>query len=409
MGAIDFVKWDPAAPPKGIPEESQKSDPGASPLYAYRFPATNLSTFTQLIVYESQEAVLFSKGRIMGKFGPGKYTLNTENLPMLQSLFGIPFGMNNPFTAEVWYVNKLMPLDIDWETDNMRFHDPDYQTMVPLMAKGRYGLQVVDAERFLVKLVGMATEFTAAKLTAHFQGALTSRTKSLLLQTMQSQRIGVKSIGAYLETLSKTLEAGMAAFWEDYGFKLIALYITAVDIDERTEDGKQILKAMAQQSAQSIAGYTWQQGQSFEVAEKALTSGSDMGMLGVMLMAGGMMGGPGSVGSSMMQPQPPSATLAPGASGEWGAKPPVPRDVFCSHCSKKFESTARFCPFCGDPYTPCPRCGIDNDTKATRCVSCGLLFGPQAAPSATTLKCTRCNGPLAPKAPFCPSCGLKAP
>lgn len=44
-------------------------------VFAYRFPQTNLSTYTQLIVYESQEALLFSKGQLMGKFGPGKHTL----------------------------------------------------------------------------------------------------------------------------------------------------------------------------------------------------------------------------------------------------------------------------------------------------------------------------------------------
>ncbi|MBK8365121.1 MAG: SPFH domain-containing protein [Bacteroidetes bacterium] len=95
---IDFVKWDTR------PEEQ---------LFAWKFPETNLSTYTQLIVSESQEAILFSKGQVVGKFGPGKHTLNTENLPILRNLFGIPFGGKNPFTAEVWFVNKLMPLNLD--------------------------------------------------------------------------------------------------------------------------------------------------------------------------------------------------------------------------------------------------------------------------------------------------------
>ena len=93
MAIIDLVKWNP---------ESSVN------VYAWRFPETNLSTYTQLIVHESQEAVLFSKGQVVGKFGPGKHTLSTENLPILRSLFGLPFGGKNPFTAEVWFV-KLWP------------------------------------------------------------------------------------------------------------------------------------------------------------------------------------------------------------------------------------------------------------------------------------------------------------
>jgi membrane protease subunit (stomatin/prohibitin family) len=70
-------------------------------------------------VQESQEAVLFSKGQIMGKFGPGKHTLNTENLPILRNLFGIPFGGKNPFTAEVWFVNKIQFYSINWAVSKM--------------------------------------------------------------------------------------------------------------------------------------------------------------------------------------------------------------------------------------------------------------------------------------------------
>ena len=395
MAAINLVKW----------------NPGSEPLYAYRYKESNLSTFTQLIVSESQEAILFSKGRMIGKFGPGKYTLNTENLPILRNLFGLPFDRgNNPFTAEVWFVNKLMPLNIDWDTDNMRFHDPDYKTMVPIMAKGRYGLKVTDAERFLVKLVGTATEFSADMLTNHFRGALVSKTKSILLQAMQSQQIGVKSIGAYLDSLSQTLHASMLPFWEDYGFALLALYITSIDIDDRTADGQQILNAMAQQSTQSIAGYTWQQNQSFEVAKEAALGGhGNMGVLGAMLMTGGMMGGGSSVGGAMMQPQTPSANISPASSGQFGATPPpTARDVFCSNCSKKFQNTAKFCPFCGDPYTPCPRCGTDNDAKATRCVSCGQHLASTNQVGTAANACSRCGKPMTPDLLFCPSCGMKA-
>ena len=120
---------------------------------------------------------MFTKGQILGKFGPGKHTLNTENLPILRSLYGIPFGGKNPFTAEVWFVNKLLHLNIDWNTDGMMVQDPDYQTMVPLIASGRYGLQVSDAERFLIKLVGTANKFDSNQLTDHFWGALVSKTK----------------------------------------------------------------------------------------------------------------------------------------------------------------------------------------------------------------------------------------
>lgn len=399
-------------------------------MYAWKFPENNLSTLTQLIVTESQEAILFSKGQIIGKFGPGKHTLNTENMPLLRNLFGLPFGGNNPFTAEVWFVNKLVPLTIDWSTDAMLYHDPDYQTMVPIVAMGRYGLRVDDAERFLVKLVGTAASFGAKELTNHFWGALVAKTKSIILGHMQSQRIGIQSISAYLEPLSEGLKVSMLAFWEDFGFSLMGFYITSIEIDGGSESGRRILDAMARQSAQVIGGFTWQQAQTFEVADKAITSlgQGNGGLLGAVMMTNLMGTGGGGMGAGLLQPAPMSGAGQIGSAGQAGSGAALPvRDVFCSNCARKYSNTMKFCPHCGDPYLPCPRCGTDNDAKAKRCVSCGTplaaagpcpVCGTNIPPGASSCPkctrplgalpaCSRCGAALDGHPSFCPQCGKK--
>jgi membrane protease subunit (stomatin/prohibitin family) len=426
MALIDVVSWD----------DSSSGTAGEGPLFAWKFPGMNLSTFTQLVVRESQEAVLFTKGQLLGKFGPGKHTLNTENLPLLRNLFGLPFGNKNPFFAEVWFVNKVVPLNIDWDTTSinpvsqqafsMMYQDPDYGAMVPLRAVGRYGLKVQDAERFLIKLVGAASHFYASELTEHFRGAMNAKTKTVLLSYMQAQHIGIKSISAYLEPISQALKASMQAFWEDYGLNLEGFYITSVEIDSSSPDGQKILSAIAGQSAQLIAGYSWQQAKAFEVAENAVDAAGKGGMLGALMMTS-MMGTGGGAMGVMLQPSP-GGVPASGASGQVGSGvSPVPREVFCSNCSKKYSSSSKFCPFCGDPYVPCPRCGTDNDKAARRCVSCGtplesaascpkcgmqLPLGTIICPRCVrgvggTGTCAQCGSLLAPEDGFCSECGKK--
>jgi len=385
MAIIDFVRW----------------EPGSDPLYAWKFPHSNLSTYTQLIVTESQEAILFSKGQIVAKFGPGKHTLNTENIPILRSLFGIPFGGRNPFTAEVWFVNKLIPLNIDWKTDAMMLHDPDYQTMVPLLSSGRYGLRIEDAERFLVKLVGTASNFTAAQLTDHFYGALVSKTKSTILQFIQSNKIGIKQISGFLEHISETLKKSMIPFWEEYGFNLSGFYVTTIEVDGATEVGKRILEAMSRQSAQAIGGFTWQQSKVFETAENALNSndGGQGGLLGAVI-ASSMLGNLSSGG--LMQAQPTQGNQTQSSNQNYPPAQQNTREVYCSNCAKKFSSSMKFCPHCGDVYNPCPKCGTDNDTQASRCVSCGLVLKEAGK------NCANCQAPLPPGGMFCPNCGKPA-
>ncbi|HNY22336.1 MAG TPA: SPFH domain-containing protein, partial [Treponemataceae bacterium] len=309
------------------------------------------------------------------------------------------FGGKNPFTAEVWFVNKVSPLNIDWRVSSMRILDPDYQSMIPLTAAGRYGLKVADAERFLVKLVGTLTSFTANDLTDHFYGALTSKTKTIILSFMNANRIGVNGVSAQLDPLSNYIKQPMAEFWEDWGFDLAGFFITDIDIDKDTPDGQKILEAMTQRSAQNIAGYTWQQGQSFDVARNALTGGGDMGIMGAVMMTGGLAGS-GAMGQMMMQ-QPGNQNLQ----GQPQAS--KPKEVFCSNCAKKYPSTSKFCPHCGDAYNPCPACGADNPEKSARCVMCGSALTPAGSQGASGNACGRCGCIVDFNVKFCPNCGNK--
>jgi membrane protease subunit (stomatin/prohibitin family) len=387
MAIIDLVRWAPQ---------------GNQTIYAYRFPETNLSTYTQLIVQESQEAILFSKGQIVGKFGPGKHTLNTENLPILRSLYGLPFGGKNPFTAEVWFVNKLQPYNIDWSIDRMDIHDADYNTGIPLVANGRYGLKITDAERFLIKIVGTKNSFDQNDLTDQFFGEFSTKTKSTVLQFMINNRIGLKQISAHLDSISEHLKTVMLPFWENLGLELTKFYVTSIEVDSSTEVGKRVLDAISRQSAQSIGGYTWQQEQAFGVANNAIDgfSNSNSGILGAVI-ATNMMGGLGGAGG-VMQPQYNQPTFGGTNQNQQGNNvQPVNqvKEVFCSNCSKKCPSTHRFCPHCGDPYDACPKCGTDNDKNAKRCVSCGTPLQTEMS------LCTNCNTPLAPGSSFCGNCG----
>ncbi|MBQ8172101.1 MAG: SPFH domain-containing protein [Oscillospiraceae bacterium] len=397
MAIIDMVEWSP----------QNNSE------FAYRFPHSNLSTGTQLIVHESQEAVFFSKGQILGKFGPGSHTLSTQNLPLLRNLFGIPFGGKNPFMAEVWFVNKTAPLNIDWVTTPMRVLDADYGQMLPLVATGRYGLKVRDAERFLVKLVGTMQSFTSRELTDHFKGAMIAKTNSSIMAFMNANHVGINSIAMHLDDLSRFIKQPMAEFWEDYGFNLEGFYITEVNLDTSSEEGRKISEAMSERSAQAIAGYTWQQKQSFNVAEQAANSNASMGILGVAMMTGAFAGG-NSMGGAMMQPPAQNQYQfgannpygAQGGMGGYGASNPrvARKEVFCSNCSKKFSIDSAFCPHCGNRYNPCPACGADNSQNSTRCVTCGTTLASEVAADNI---CFKCHNPVPFGTRFCPICGNK--
>ena len=59
---------------------------------AWKYPSDNLSTWTQLIVSTGQEAFLVKEGKVVGPFGPGKHTLDTQNYPVFAKLLNLPFS-----------------------------------------------------------------------------------------------------------------------------------------------------------------------------------------------------------------------------------------------------------------------------------------------------------------------------
>ncbi len=423
MAIIDSISWSPQ---------------GNEIIYAYKYPENNLSTYTQLVVNESQVALLFSKGELMGKFGPGKHTLSTENLPVLRRLFGLPFGGKNPFLAQVWFVNLIDNYSIPWQIKKLAIHDSDYQTNLPLLIDGQYGLRITDPEKFLIKMVGTRNAFSQRDLTLQFEGEFTTRAKSAIVTFMNENRIGYKSISAHLAGLSDMLRATLSDFWKDQGVELTKFYVSNVDIDDTTPEGRKVKEAIATQSSMSITGHTWQQEQMFDTANNAMSglagAAGGGGLLGGLMAINMMNGMGGAMGGAAMNPQFQQPTFGGGqgggqmAAGQQAGNVGV-KMVYCSACAKKFPNSMAFCPHCGNKYNPCPTCGTDNPEGARRCVNCGtpLSGGTQKCPHCRTEipqgyafcpgcgqpvitddnTCKRCGAQIPPTAKFCPRCGNK--
>lgn len=141
---------------------------GTPDMFAWKYPNEEIGTWSQLIVSESQEAILFKDGRAYDVFTSGRYTLETQNIPLLNKVINLPFGGESPFSAEIWFVNKVHSLDIKWGTPTpIQFQDPKYKVFVPIRSYGQFGVQIEDSKKFLIKLVGTLTAFDKETIKHH--------------------------------------------------------------------------------------------------------------------------------------------------------------------------------------------------------------------------------------------------
>lgn len=393
-------------------------------ILAWKFPSEELSTWTQLIVNETQEAYLVKEGVYQGPFGAGRHTLSTENIPLLRSLIGIPFGGKSPFTAEVWYVNRATNLDVRWGTpDPIQLQDPKYQIMVPVRAFGQYGIKIVDPKKFLLKLVGTLPGFDVGTLSDYFKGVFTTKIKSGIANAIIKNGQSVLEISTQLEVLSDLLKTALAPEMDEYGVGLAQFNIHSINVPEDDPAVVTLKSALARRTEMGLLGTNYQQQRSFDVLETAAGNegsaggvmGAGMGM-GMGMAMGGPMGGAFAQITPQMQPTlNQSQTTCPkcntanspgmkfcGGCGndlsvtQGGAANPA--TLTCDKCGTTVPKGAKFCPNCADPINACPSCGEDNPDGAQRCRKCG-----QAMP----INCGKCNAVVPPNSKFCPECGTK--
>jgi membrane protease subunit (stomatin/prohibitin family) len=204
MALIDVVKW----------------DAGGDEL-VWKFPNSELSTMTQLIVNQSQSAILFKDGVALDVFRAGRHTLSTNNIPILNRLVNLPFGGQSPFAAEVWFVNHAIPLDLKWGTPTpLQLEDPQYGLVVPVGAFGQMGVQVTDPGRFVSGLVGTMRTFNTRNVLDYFKRVLVAQLKASIAQAIVKRQIPILQIETELITLSEGIQRDIAPHYARFGLEV---------------------------------------------------------------------------------------------------------------------------------------------------------------------------------------------
>jgi len=269
MAIIDVVKWDEETYLEY--KKNGETVHAMDEVFAWKFPRNELSTWTQLIVHESQEAVLFRAGAMDGPFAPGRHVLKTENLPVISKLLNLPFG-RSPFTAEVWYTNRAIPLNIPWDTpEPIRLLDPQFKVAVPVLANGQYAIQIENSRKFLVKLVGTLSEFNKEKLIDYFRGMILTIAKTTIARKVADggDKNTVLNISTELLTISNLIEIELRKVLEDFGVKLVNFYVNHIDVDQDDASVLKLQNALARKAEMNIVGFNYQQERSFNAMEGA--------------------------------------------------------------------------------------------------------------------------------------------
>ena len=276
MALIDVVKW----------EVNSRE-------LIHKFPSNDLRIGTQLVVYAGQTAYFVKGGKVFDSFGPGTYTIKTENIPLLNKLINLPFGGDSPFQAEVWFVNHLAILDSKWGTPTpIQLEDPKYEIIVPVRAFGQYGMRVNDDKVLIENLAGNMSTFTIWKMEAYFKGMMMSRFNNILSNKMNKDGISILNHNSHLTDIAEYAQQELQPSFNKYGIKLENFYIMSINVPENDPSFIKLKEAKEQVAKYRLMGRDFYQAdRSFDVMERA--AGNEGAMGGAIGIGMGMNTGAG--------------------------------------------------------------------------------------------------------------------
>lgn len=300
-GLVDVIQYN------GTPDE-----------LVWKFPYNNLSTGAQLIVNKSQEAIFVKGGAVCDVFGEGTHTISAKNLPLLEKIINLPFGGRTPFTAEVWYVNKVIRRGLKFGTPQpIRVSDPRYSGIdIPVRAHGDYSIRVKDSQMLLNEFVGTQHLFTTNEFVKQFATMVVQELNKNLKRYAREQNISTLDFPEYAPEIADFIKDTLTGKFDLYGIELVDFQFAHVGPNEDDPVVKGLidnrLESLREAERRKIQGFNYQQERQFDILE---TAAGNEGNAGNLMGAGiglGMGVGMGNIfGSQIQQVGQPMANPQP--------------------------------------------------------------------------------------------------
>lgn len=208
---------------------------GDNETLVWKHPIEDFNFGSQLIVHESQEAIFFRDGQALDLFGAGRYTLQTQQLPLLEKIYKLPTDTEGTFHSEVYFVNLATQMGVKWGTDSkVRLFDPASGLHIELGASGEFNIRVTDSRKLLLKVVGTTGGLGQEQLLGigngkgFFRSMVMTQVKSYLAQTIKENAINILEIDEHLMALSTALRERINAALDEYGLTMPEFYVSRI-------------------------------------------------------------------------------------------------------------------------------------------------------------------------------------
>ncbi|HEY3997393.1 MAG TPA: SPFH domain-containing protein [Candidatus Xenobia bacterium] len=321
----------------------------------------------QLVVRETQAAVFFRDGKALDLFPPGRHTLSTGNLPILDSIIKFVSRGDTPFQAEVYFINQKVFTDQKWGTPHpINLRDSEFG-IVPVRAFGSYSYRVGDPQLLIGTLVGTQGLVTTESLAGFLRTSIITHFNNLLSHNFK----GILDAYQDVDAVSAGMKAAIKDDFGKYGLEVRDFFVQEITVPDN------IQAALDQKSQMGILGTNYSQMRTFDVMQSAAENPGGAGGQAFSMGAGLQMG---AMLPQMMQQNggPQAAPPHPAAAPAPAPAPAAAAGLVCSKCQAAIPANGKFCMECGTPVQTkpiCANCHQELPAGAKFCLGCGTKVG----------------------------------
>jgi len=232
----------------------------------WKYPDKNPGFGSQVIISQTQEALLLSSGKLICKLEAGSHTLKTSNIPILKNFIQ---DKDNSFPFEVWFVNKVSSTDFRWGTKTpIQIKDKEYGLLVPLGSYGFFECSIKDFQAFLLKVVGIRDTFSNVDLNEFLIPLIEREAKDAIADEALSS--DVFNISTKLNRLSEKINLSLKEKIKKYGIVINDFYIQSISILSDDPSFEKIKEAMAEAASIKLKAKAVESAKSGYTTERSL-------------------------------------------------------------------------------------------------------------------------------------------
>jgi membrane protease subunit (stomatin/prohibitin family) len=305
---------------------------------AWRFPMQDMEIMNggKLTVRESQAAAFVNEGRVSDIFGPGLFTLNTQNLPLLTDLMNWDKKFQSPFKSDVYFFSTRLKTDQRWGTATpITIRDKEFGA-VRVRGYGIYSWHVDNPRVFYTKVSGTREMFKIADIEGQLRNTIVSRMTGAFAES----GVPFLDMAANQTELGGRIGEGLKPVFADLGLALDSFVVENLSLPDELQ--KMLDTRVGMNMIGDMGRFT-----QFQVANSMPIAAANEG-------GGGVAGIGVGLGAGMAMAQQMVNSMNPGGGGAPAAPAsPAPTAAggaetkFCVECGKSIAKRAKFCPECG--------------------------------------------------------------